>query len=153
MSGAPTIPPALPSGSPSEKPPPGERSTGEAQRRGPVAVVLGRRDGALVVVAGQAAAATMEEVLDPRAAEAMEEEVVVVAEVVTVVAGAVHARNLRVGSRSGPTRRFLPLIQGLVPPGVIETPFHHLGAAKPHLHRLIHGVLFLHVLVEYEVGN
>jgi hypothetical protein len=54
-----------------------------------VAVVLGPRDGALVVVAGEVAAVTMEEVPDPRAAEAMEEEVVVAE---AVVAGAVHAR-------------------------------------------------------------
>jgi len=81
------------------------------------------------------------------------EEVLVVAGVVTVVAGEDPARNLRVGSRSGPTRSFLPLVWGLVPPGVIETPFHHLGAAKFHLHRLIHCFFFSHVLVEYEIGN
>jgi len=70
-----------------------------------MAVVLGWRDGALVVVAVEVAAATMEEVLDPRAAEAMEE--VLVAGVVTVVvAGADHARKPRVGSQSGPTRGF-----------------------------------------------
>lgn len=105
MSGAPALPPAQPSGSPSGKHLPGERPTGEAHRRSPVAVVLGRRDGALVVVAVEVAAATMEEVLDPRAAEAMEE--VLVAGVVTVVvAGADHARTLRVGLQSGPTRGF-----------------------------------------------
>jgi len=71
-----------------------------------VAVVLGRRDGALVVVAVEVAAATMEEVLDPRAAEAMEEEAVVAGVVTVVVAGADHARTLRVGLQSGPTRGF-----------------------------------------------
>ena len=151
MSGAQAILPAQPSGSPSGKRLPGERSTGEAQRRGPVAAVLGWRGGALVVA--EVVAATKEEVLDPRAVEAMEEEVVVVAVVTGVAAGGDHARTLRVGSQSGPTRSVLPLVWGLVPPGVIETPFHHLGAAKSHLHRLIYGVLFLHMLVEHEVGN
>jgi len=106
MSGAPAIPPAQPSGSPSGKHLPGERPTGEAHRRGPVAVVLGWRDGALVVVAVEVAAATKEEVLDPRAAEAMEEEEVAAGVITVVVAGADHARKPRVGSKSGPTRGF-----------------------------------------------
>ncbi len=86
MSGAPAIPPAQPSGSPSGKHLPGERSTGEAHRRGPVAVVLGWRDGALVVVAAEVAAATMEEVLGPRVAEAIVEEVAMAGVVTAVVA-------------------------------------------------------------------
>ena len=106
MSGVQAILPVQPSGSPSGKHLPGERPTGEAHRRSPVAVVLGRRDGALVVVAVEVAAATMEEVLDPRAAEAMEEEAVVAGVVTVVVAGADHARTLRVGLQSGPTRGF-----------------------------------------------
>jgi hypothetical protein len=108
MSGAPAIPPAQPSGSPSGKHLPGERPTGEAHRRGPVAVALGWRDGALVVVAAAAvvAAATTEEVLDPRAAEAMEEEEVAAGVITVVVAGADHARKPRVGSQPGPTRNF-----------------------------------------------
>ena len=77
-----------------------------------MAVVLGWRDGALVVVAVEVAAATMEEVLDPRAAEAMEEEAVVAGVVTVVVAGADHARTLRVGSQSGPTRSFFYLWSG-----------------------------------------
>jgi hypothetical protein len=70
-----------------------------------VAVVLGWRDGALVVGA-EVAAATMAEVPDPPAAEAMGEVVAGVAVGVTtvVVEVADHARALRVGSQSGPTR-------------------------------------------------
>jgi hypothetical protein len=97
MSGAPAILPIQPSGSPSGKHLPGERSTGEAHRRGRVAVVLGLRDGALVVEA-EVAAGTMAEVPDPQAAEAMEEEVVGAGVTTVVVAVADHARALRVGS-------------------------------------------------------
>ena len=103
MSGAPAILPVQPSGSPSGKHRPGERSIGEAQRRVRVVVVLGWRDGALVVGA-EVAAATMAEVRDPRVAETMEEVVAGVITVVVAVAG--HARAPRVGSQSGPTRRF-----------------------------------------------
>src|SRR4051812_28739979 len=103
LSGAPAILPIQPSGSPSGKHLPGERSTGEAQRRGRVAVVLGLRDGALVVGA-EVAAATKAELRDPRAAEAMEEAVAGVITVVVAVAD--HGRPLRVGSQSGPTRSF-----------------------------------------------
>ena len=106
MSGAQAILPAQPSGSPSGKHLPGVRPTGEAHRRSPVAVVLGRRDGALVVVAVEVAAATMEEVLDPRAAEAMEEEAVGAGVAMVVAAVADHARTPGAGSQSGPTPSF-----------------------------------------------
>ncbi|MFL5513607.1 MAG: hypothetical protein ACJ8CN_14385 [Gemmatimonadales bacterium] len=104
VNGAPASPPAQPSGGRSGKHLPGERSIGEAHRRVQMAVVLGWRDGALVVAEGVVAVATEEEVLDPRAAAVMQEEVVV--GVVTVVVGAAHASNRRVGSQSGPTRTF-----------------------------------------------
>ncbi|MFL5470995.1 MAG: hypothetical protein ACJ8AM_01435, partial [Gemmatimonadales bacterium] len=61
-------------------------------------------EGARVVASGVGAEAMEEEVLDPRAAAVMQEEVL--AEVVTVVVGAAHASNRRVGSQSGPTRTF-----------------------------------------------
>ena len=101
MSGAQAILPAQPSGSPSGQHHPGERSTGEAQRRGRVAEVLGLRDGALV-----AGAAVKAEVRDPRAAEGREEEVVGAGVAMVVAAVADHARTPGVGSQSGPTPGF-----------------------------------------------
>ena len=50
--------------------------------------------------------------------------------VTAVVAGAAHAEVTagRVAIEARPAA-FLPLVWGLVPPGVIQTPFHFFGAA------------------------
>src|SRR4026209_1896712 len=40
-----------------------------------------------------------------------------------------------------------------VSPGVVQSPFHVLGAPETDLQGLLHGILFLQALVQDEVGN